>query len=846
MDVVPSLDGDRNGLEPWRGRVLQRMLTVAGLVMPPLVLISLLARPGPVSRLDALVLGAAAIALPVLSAARRASLDARAATVVGIVFVCSVYVLARVGFVAGVSVALLSCSVLGVVYLGRGRGIALIGLSSIAVVIIGVFVKRGSLPLRPSDADPLNMENWIRMALTTSLLALLLATVVDFVIRQAEAGARAAAEALAELRLAYRRLGHLHERVEATKEAERSFLARELQDELVQTLSELKLRLQLDMGGPAPAPAPAAEPIVLVDQLITQVRRMSGNLRPPLLDEVGLVPALRAYLEAQAALSGVAIYFEATDEDGEPLPSDLEIACFRVVQESITNVLRHAAASRVDVQVVRNARTVSMSIRDDGRGFDPAVLDDAAVAGHLGVVGMRERVRGLAGVFGLRSRPGEGTIVEIALPLRDGQPEAAAAATAAVPAERAARLSAIGAWRNDVGRGMLTVAAMVTPLLSALGLFVGASPRALRDVVVMTAAGVLLPALRLARPLPVRGRAVAAIGVLFAAASFVLARAGFGTGVSVLLVATCVMAVIGLAREFGFALIGVSGVVHVAVGVGVTHGFFVLDPIEVDPHLLQNWIRLAALIGLCSILLAVVIDYVIRHVDANADAATEALGELRVAYGRLGRLHGGLEAAKEEERRFLARELHDELGQTLTALKLRLQMGAAAARGAAAGTAQALALIDQLIARVRRLSSDLRPPLLDEVGLVPALRAYLESQTALTGSAIELETDPDPERLPPDLEIACFRVVQESIANALGHGAAARVRVRVVREGRRVSLSVRDEGRGFDLATLDGAAAAGHLGVVGMRERVRAHGGAFRLDSRPGAGTTVAADLPIP
>jgi signal transduction histidine kinase len=251
------------------------------------------------------------------------------------------------------------------------------------------------------------------------------------------------------------------------------------------------------------------------------------------------------------------------------------------------------------------------------------------------------------------------------------------------------------------------------------------------------------------------------------------------------------------------------------------------------------------------LLLVLMIDSVIRYVEASSSAANDALGQLRAAYERLGLLHGRLEAAKEDERRFLAHELHDELGQTLTALKLRLQLGLRAAGAPPEGANDAVALVDDLIARVRKMSVDLRPPLLDEVGLVPALRAYLEAQSALTGVTMELEEgtektplDIDP-RLPADLEIACFRVVQESITNAIRHAGARRVNVHLVRRPGVIWLSVQDDGRGFDVArTLDAAAAEGHLGVVGMRERVRARGGTFHVTSRPGIGTTVTVDLP--
>ncbi|HXT96006.1 MAG TPA: sensor histidine kinase [Polyangia bacterium] len=402
-------------------------------------------------------------------------------------------------------------------------------------------------------------------------------------------------------------------------------------------------------------------------------------------------------------------------------------------------------------------------------------------------------------------------------------------------------------WRQSVLRGMLTVTAVVAPLLAALGIFVGATRRDPKDLAVMVAAGTLLPALRFLPGVCVRRRALAAILTLFATGIFLLGRAGFAAGLSVVIVTTCVLGVVTLGRSLGFAMIGLSAAAHLVIGLLVARGVLHLAPREVDPMLMRNWIRMATSTSLLAVLLASVIDFVIRHVEANARAATRMLGELQVAYARLGQLHGRLEAAKEEERRFLAHELHDELGQSLTALKLRLQLGGQVpAPPANDTTPPALALIDQLIARVRRISVDLRPPLLDEVGLGPALRLYLEGQAELSKVPIELDVQPpDGIRLAPDLEIACFRVVQESITNALRHAAARRIQVRLVRDPARVSLAIRDDGRGFDTAALAGIDLAGHLGIVGMRERVRARSGAFRLTSRPGAGTSVEIELPI-
>jgi signal transduction histidine kinase len=407
-------------------------------------------------------------------------------------------------------------------------------------------------------------------------------------------------------------------------------------------------------------------------------------------------------------------------------------------------------------------------------------------------------------------------------------------------------------WRDSVLVGMLNVAAVVTPSLSALALLIRPpTTMAPADTAVIAFAGLALPALRFARGMSVRRRVSAMIAILMGTGFYLLARAGFSAGISVLIVATCMIGVVYLGRGFGLGLIALSALAHLVIGVLVTRGVLVLDPKEVDPMQMRNWVRMAGVLSLLATLLALVIDSVIRHVEANAAAVRRALAQLSVAYERLGQLHVRLEAAKEDERRFLAHELHDELGQSLTALKLRLQLGP---RLSPAAAIDPVALVDQLIMRVRKMSVDLRPALLDEIGLVPALRAYLDNQSVLSGVAMDLDADDEedgrssvgPGRLPADLEIACFRVVQESVTNALRHGGAHSMHVRVERGPGRIMLTIRDDGRGFDPGTtLDEAAARGHLGVVGMRERVRARAGKFELNSEPGVGTTVAVELPI-
>jgi signal transduction histidine kinase len=221
---------------------------------------------------------------------------------------------------------------------------------------------------------------------------------------------------------------------------------------------------------------------------------------------------------------------------------------------------------------------------------------------------------------------------------------------------------------------------------------------------------------------------------------------------------------------------------------------------------------------------------------------------LRLAYEQLVQLHRRLEGAKEEERRELAHELHDELGQSLTALKLRLQMvsRAPAAATSAPDITAALAVIDELISRVRRISVDLRPPLLDEVGLAPALRTYLDAQAALSGLAIAFDAASVQGRLPAEIEIGAFRVVQEGVTNALRHAQAASLRVELRRDPKLLHLRVHDDGRGFDVdaARQEGTRGA-RFGLVGMRERLRGLGGTLEIRSRPGQGTEVEARLPL-
>jgi signal transduction histidine kinase len=399
-------------------------------------------------------------------------------------------------------------------------------------------------------------------------------------------------------------------------------------------------------------------------------------------------------------------------------------------------------------------------------------------------------------------------------------------------------------WRRGVQQAMLSIAAFVAPPIVIATIVLRSGTWSRVDQLVIGGVGVLVPLCRLVRG-PLAPRAFLMLVTAFGVAFYYLGRNGLAAGIAVALITFTILASLSFSRSLGAAFIVVTLVAYVFVGFLAQRHYLTINTAATDPLIIRNWIRIGGINALLAFFLISVVEFVVRRVEANSRAANEALRWLRTVYDKL-------ETAKEDERRFLSHELHDELGQSLTALKLSLQVAARAEPrpdGKASPFAQPLGIIDDLIARVRQISLDLRPPLLDEIGLVSALRAYLQNQAAVSGLAIELHAaephDETPPRLPADCEIACFRVVQEAITNVLRHAAARRIDVRVARAVNRVSLSIHDDGRGFDPATLDEAAARGHLGVTGMRERILARGGHFTLTSTPGQGTTVDVDLDV-
>jgi signal transduction histidine kinase len=222
--------------------------------------------------------------------------------------------------------------------------------------------------------------------------------------------------------------------------------------------------------------------------------------------------------------------------------------------------------------------------------------------------------------------------------------------------------------------------------------------------------------------------------------------------------------------------------------------------------------------------------------------------EVAAARMQLGSLSARLVQAQETERRALSRELHDEMGQSLSAalIELRNLSGNLAAGASDGAPRQAQnqvevirSLVEGTIRAVRQMALSLRPSMLDDLGLIPALKWQAREVSKRTSINVTVEADAAADNLPDEYKTCIFRVVQEALHNCATHSAATTVRVRVGHEPGKLVVSVRDDGHGFDTTHVKG------LGLLGMEERAAQLGGVARVNSAPGLGTLVTVDLPF-
>jgi len=221
-----------------------------------------------------------------------------------------------------------------------------------------------------------------------------------------------------QMQAATERMQTLSRRLVEVQENERRTVARELHDEAAQALVSLRYGLQLlerETGGEGVA-ARVAELKQTTDAVIDSLHRLAAALRPASLDLVGLEAALRQYLRSIGTQGGLTVRFKARGLNGERLPAAVETALYRVVQEAVTNVVRHAAATRVDVLIERRDGHVVAMVEDDGKGF---VHVAAGSTERLGLLGIRERAEALGGTLTIESSPGEGTTIAVEVPCDD-------------------------------------------------------------------------------------------------------------------------------------------------------------------------------------------------------------------------------------------------------------------------------------------------------------------------------------------------------------------------------------------------------------------------------------------
>lgn len=216
-----------------------------------------------------------------------------------------------------------------------------------------------------------------------------------------------------------RRLREIAARALNAEEAERKRIARELHDETAQTLAALLIRLRLarDAADKESRDALLDDVKREISHALDGVRRFARGLRPPALDELGLVPAIESHIRMLQEASGLEITLDA-EPIGGLLSAEAELALYRIVQEALSNAIRHAEAAHATVTIRRYDDHVAASIEDDGRGFSPEQTM-AEPNGGLGLFGMKERAGYIGGRLEIHSRPGKGTRVEIEIPFAD-------------------------------------------------------------------------------------------------------------------------------------------------------------------------------------------------------------------------------------------------------------------------------------------------------------------------------------------------------------------------------------------------------------------------------------------
>jgi signal transduction histidine kinase len=227
----------------------------------------------------------------------------------------------------------------------------------------------------------------------------------------------------------------------------------------------------------------------------------------------------------------------------------------------------------------------------------------------------------------------------------------------------------------------------------------------------------------------------------------------------------------------------------------------------------------------------------------------QLLAQSRGMQDELRRLTHQILSAQEEERKEISRELHDEIAQTLAGINVQLSAlsleSAVSARGLKRKIASTQRQVGRSIEAIHRFARELRPAMLDDLGLIPALRSYIKNFAARTGLRIRFTAFIEVEALDNDKRTVLYRVAQEALTNVARHAQASLVQVRIRKIPDAIRMEVADDGRSFQVQRVLSARTNKRLGLLGIRERVEMVGGSFAIESAPGRGTTLRAQIPF-
>ena len=414
----------------------------------------------------------------------------------------------------------------------------------------------------------------------------------------------------------------------------------------------------------------------------------------------------------------------------------------------------------------------------------------------------------------------------------DGLPPGAAAGDSLRPGRRT--------WRPEVIQGVTRRVALAALPALALALIARTLRREWDLVAVLgvTLVGVLVP---LSPRLQPRGRVAVLVGFLVWANGFLMI---YGREIplhAVLMPTAASFAALMGGARWGWWVLGVTSATWLTPWVMSQAGL----PPPVDVVWPSQYFRIWFLHTSLTAGLVATIGHVTRHLEASMEHSDALLERVRTEARAVQALAGRVREAEEGERRRLARELHDDFGQRLTALRMKLQLSRLRPDQRTAAIDDCVSISEELLHDVRSFARGLRPPLLDEVGLGPALQALIDGTVDRSALVVTLDVPERLPRLPPSIELAAYRVVQEALANVLRHAGASRLSLAARIDGGELAVWLIDDGCGFDPGQAAGAIPSQHLGLVSMRERAAFAGGSLEVDSTPGRGTTVCLRIPL-